>query len=74
MNVLDKLNKEFLIEVKDGIAYDMQDVGEIIATNKQDLIQFYIDCFNYKMEMVSDDEVETKNHYTNIIEQLKELV
>lgn len=73
MNILDKLNSEYQIEVKNNIAYDMQEKN-IIATSKKELVQFYIDSFKYKTECLFDDETETKKHYKNIIEQLEKLI
>jgi hypothetical protein len=73
MNILDRLNEEYQIEVKDNIAYDMQEKS-IIARSKQELIQFYIDSFKYKAECLFEDEVETRNNYENIIKQLENLI
>ena len=73
MNILDRLNEEYQIEVKDDIFYDMQEKS-IIARSKQELIQFYIDSFKYKAECLFEDEAETKNNYENIIKQLENLI
>jgi hypothetical protein len=73
MNILNKLNKEYQIEIKNNIAYDLQDNNNIIATSKQELIEFYIDSFKYKIECLFDDEIEIKHHYVDIIKQLEAL-
>ena len=74
MNILEKLNKDFQIEVRDDIAYDMQIDGNVIATSRQALIQFYIDSFKYKIECLFDDETETRKNYEDTIQQLKKLL
>lgn len=73
MSILNTLNSEFNIKVENGVAYDMQDKGNILATNQKGLIEFYIDCYKLKMEHVLSGETETKAHYQNIIEQLETL-
>ena len=74
MDILDELNTEYQIKVENNIAYDLQDKENIIATNKQELVGFYIDSYKYKIECLFDDETETKEHYKNIIKQLEKLV
>jgi hypothetical protein len=74
MSILDKLNAEFEIKVINNVAYDMQDGENIIATNKQELVQFYIDSFKYKKECLFVDETEVKKHYDNVIKQLENLI
>ena len=73
MNILDKLNTEYQIKVENNTAYDMQNNGEIIATSKQDLAQFYINSYEYKAECLFDDEIGVYERYKDIMKQLKEL-
>lgn len=73
MDILNNLNLEYEIEERNGIFYDMQICGEIIANSKKELIQFYIEDFKYKIEMLFNCEIEAKKHYINVIKQLERL-
>ena len=70
MDILKKLNSDFQIQIINGVAYDLQLDNEVIAKNKEELIQFYIGSFKYKLELAFDDDSETKTNYKNTIEKL----
>ena len=73
MDLLSKLNKEWDIKVENDIAYLMED-NTIIAHNQKELIEWYIEAFDYKHSLTFEDETETRKHYINIINELKELL
>lgn len=72
MNILNKLNSQYQIEVKNNIAYDKQEKN-ILARSKQELVQFYIDSFEYKKESLFNNENKTRKRYNNIIKKLKKI-
>ena len=73
MGLLLELNKMFDIKVENDIAYLTED-NTIIANNQKELIEWYIECYEYKYSLTFEDETETREHYIKIINELKELL
>lgn len=73
MDLLLKLNKDFDIKVENDIAYLAED-NTIIANNQKELIEWYIEAFEYKYSLTFEGETKTREHYINIINKLKELL
>lgn len=69
-DLLLKLNEEYNIKVENGIAYFIED-NTIIAHNQKELIEFYIENFEYKYALTFEEELETREHYANIINKLR---
>lgn len=73
MDLLLELNEMFDIKVENDIAYLAED-NTIIANNQKELIEWYIECYEYKLSLTFEDETETREYYIKIINELKELL
>ena len=74
MDLLLELNKMFNIEVENDVAYFAEDNTIIIANNQKELIEWYIECYENKYNLTFEGETETREYYTKIINELKELL
>lgn len=72
-NLLTKLNKEYNIKVENGVAYFIED-NYIIAHNQKELVEFYIESFEYKYHQTFEGEIQTREYYSNIINELTKLI